>query len=132
MKQKNKKIPREFFSYAETLATMNDEKFANEFVESEDMVEHYIWSVRNNEKDLPSKEQLARAALCLMFSLPEHVKPHQSWNVIHLLAAPEVGVSLYSIEPQISEILFLAKNNLGKLMNKGRSPKSKHASDDLF
>jgi len=132
VKQKNRQIPREFFSYAETLAAMSDETFANEFVESEDIVERYICSVRNNEKDLPSKEQLARAVLCLMFSLPDHVKSHQAWDVIHLLAVPEVGVSLYSTEPQISEILFLAKDNLEKLMNRDKNPKCTYASDDLF
>lgn len=132
VKQKNKQIPREFFIYAETLATMNDETFANEFVESEGIVELYLCSVRNNGKDLPSKEQLARAVLCLMFSLPDHVKPPQAWNVIHLLVAPEVGGALYSTEPQISEILFLAKDNLEKLMIRGRNPKCMRASDDLF
>lgn len=132
MKKKNKKIAPEFVSYAETLAAMDNGTFANEFMESEDLIERYICSVRNNEKDLPNKEQLARAVLCLMFSLPDHVKPHQAWNVIHLLAVPEVGMSLYSIEPQVREILFLAKDNLEKLMNRGNNPKCMHVSDDLF
>lgn len=111
---------------------MGDNDFADEFINSEDTVESYISLIKNGGADLPSKEQLARAALCLMFSLPEYAKPRQAWDVIHLLASPEAGVSLYSIKPQINELLVLARNNVDKIMERSNGLKHSDGSDDLF
>lgn len=132
MSRKKIPFPREFFDYAESLVAMDDKAFSDEFVDSEDTVEFYIGSVKNGRSDLPDKDQLARACLCLIFSLPENIKPRQAWSVIHLLASPETGVSLYSIKPQISELLVLARDSVERIIQRSKSTKILDDYDDLF
>lgn len=132
MPKKDKLVPKEFFDYAEKFLNMNDHEFSEEFMEAEDIVNSYICAVDSGSTVLPSKEGLARAVLCLTFSIPNPERPKTIWNLIHSLTSPENGVAFYAIKPQVNEIFLLAQSNLERIKKNNEASRGFKNFDDLF
>lgn len=130
--KKDKLVPKEFFDYAEKILNMNDHEFSEEFMEAEDIVNSYICAVDGGSTFLPNKEGLARAVLCLTFSIPNPERPKEIWNLINSLISPEKGGAFYAIKPQVNEIFLLAQSNLERIQKDNEAHGGFKDFDDLF
>ena len=132
MPKKDQLVSKELNEYIEKILDMDDHDFAEEFMEAEYIVNSYIYAVDNGNTAFPSKEQLARAVLCLTLSMPNPDRPKTIWHLINSLSSPENGVAFYSIKSQINEIFLLAQRNLESIQKQNKISGVLNDFDDLF
>lgn len=130
--KKDQLFSKELHDCIEEFLNMNDHDFAEEFVEAEDIVNSYICAVDGGNTVFPSKEQLARAVLCLALSIPNSERPRAIWSLINSLISPENGVAFYSIKSRVNEIFLLAQRNLENAQKDDDISRSFKDFDDLF
>lgn len=104
MPQTQKTVPQEFFDYANRLNGLDDEGFAEEVISAETVIESFLDSIHRNSMELPSRNELAKACVCLALSTRQQDIVNGSWDIIWKLSNDDIGVSFYSIAPTIEEM----------------------------
>jgi hypothetical protein len=104
MPKTQKSIPQEFFDYAGRINALDDEGFAGEVIDAEAVIEAFLDSMRRTSTELPSRNELAMACMCLAISTRQEDIVKGSWDVVWKLSNDEIGVSYYSIAPTIEEM----------------------------
>jgi hypothetical protein len=104
MPKNQKTVPQEFFDYANRLNDLDDEGFAEEVISAETVIESFLDSIHRNSGDLPSRNELAKACVCLAFSTRQQDIVKGSWDTVWKLSNDDVGVSFYEIAPTIEEM----------------------------
>ncbi|MFL1456074.1 hypothetical protein ACJO5Y_16675 [Marinobacter sp. GN3S48] len=104
MPKTQKTMPQEFFDYADRLNALDDEGFAEEVIDAETVIEAFLDSIRRHSTELPSRNELAMACMCLAFSTRQEDIVKGAWDIVWKLSNDEIGVSFYSIAPTIEEM----------------------------
>ena len=104
MPKTQKTVPQEFFDYANRLNDLDDEGFAEEVINAETVIESFLDSIHRNSGDLPSRNELAKACVCLAFSTRQQDIVEGSWDIVWKLSNDDVCVSFYEIAPIIEEM----------------------------
>jgi hypothetical protein len=80
----------------------DDDASAEQFIEAERIVDQYLDAVRDGSASLPDSQELAFACL-LMLVVTQTIKQSDLVTLARL-NAPRVGVELYSISGEISDM----------------------------
>ncbi|MFT7404956.1 hypothetical protein [Zhongshania sp.] len=104
MPKTRKSIPQEFFDYADRINALDYEGFAGEVIDAETVIEAFLDSIRRTSTELPPRNELAMACMCLAISTRQEDIVKGSWDVVRKLSNEEIGVSYYSIAPTIEEM----------------------------
>lgn len=104
MPKSRRTVPQELFDYANRLNELDDEGFAEEVVSAETVVESFLESINSDGRDLPSRDELAKACVCLTFSTRQQDIVEGSWDIVWKLSNDDIGVSFYELTPTIEEM----------------------------
>jgi hypothetical protein len=123
MPKTQKIVSQEFFDYANRLNDLDDEGFAKEVISSDTVIESFLDSIHRNSMELPSRNELAKACICLAFSTRQQDIVEGSWDIVWKLSNDDIGVSFYSIAPTIDEMHKAAVSSWEQLAKQQVEPR---------
>ena len=83
--------------------------FEMEVSTANSLIKSFIDLVKSGSSELPGREELARACLCLILSTEEVDQLEESMDLVRQLEDHEVGLSLYSIRPNVEKLYERAR-----------------------
>lgn len=82
MPKTQKTFPQKLFDYANRLNGFDDEGFAEEVISAETVIESFLDSIQTNSGELSSRNELAKACVCLAFSTRQQDIVEGSWGIV--------------------------------------------------